>query len=150
MSLTTWCCELVLWCIFKDTKQCFKWAKCYYDLFNTMFFINSLRNIMYFHHICLHCSAPPKFLNPSQFPLSRFLVFLITYPIQFVFPYTQEYGTIYWSVVDLQEAVPLKKTDSSLAGSHQIPGVPQSGVEAWVSPPSMLECRLVWSCAGFM
>lgn len=72
----------------------------------------------------------PKFLNPSQFPLSCFLLFLITYPIQFVLPYTRECGTIYWSAVDLKEAIPLKKTDSSLTENHQIPGVSLSGVEA--------------------
>lgn len=73
---------------------------------------------------------------PLLYLLSSYPNFLITYKFQFVLPLYCLYKDIYWRVVGLSTS---ETSSSSVRGRGS--GTPSN---------SLLECCLVWSCAGLV
>lgn len=111
---------------------------------------------MYFlsHLLATPLLIPPRSTSFPQHPLTSLPIFLfilnnplglvcVVY-LPWIWNHQLEHG---WPI----EEIPIKKTDYPFPKSYQLLKDPKLGmaVIAWKwNPPLLLECRLVWSCAG--
>lgn len=104
----------------------------FFPFYKYNIFINS--SMSYMLTVCMWSHLTPFLPQllpdfPATSP-SRFYLFFWQPKFSLWCLYTHECGSIYQRVADLPEVISIKKTQYPSSGSHQLPIVPQLGMEA--------------------